>query len=313
MMMNRARFLAATSAAVAVPNIVLGQTLSTVRILSVPVESYALSYYARDGGFFSNHGIDAQIQSTFSGATIAEAVVAGAVDVGCASIGPMSNAFLRGIPIRIIAGGGTYLSSSPTAALGVSKTSSIMTAKDLNGKIIGTSALHDLQQVAVVKWIDLHGGDSKTTKTVELGLADAPAAIIAGRIDAYPVVEPFLTNTADTLRYIGYPYDSVGKRLALGLHVAHNDWLTKNKDVALRFVAAMKEAAAWANANPAGAGAILEKIAKVPAATIAKMHHVVNAETIEVGSIQPEIDALVEYAYIPRRYAVAEIAWAPGA
>ncbi len=221
----------------------------------------------------------------------------------------MSNAFLRGIPVRIIAGGGTYTSTAPTAAIGVSKTSAITTASDLNGKTIGTSALHDLQQVAVVKWIDLHGGDSRTTKTVELGLAEAPAAVIEGRIDAYPIVEPFLTNAGDSLRFIGYPYDSIGKRIALGLHIAHNDWLTKNKALARRFVAAMKEAAAWSNANPAAAGVILEKIAHVPATTIAKMHHVVNAESIEVGSIQPEIDALAEYGYLPRRYNVEQIAW----
>ena len=308
--MKRRPFLAATAAAVSFPAVLRAQT-TTVRILSVPVESYALSYYARDQGFFTQHGIDAQIQSTFSGATIAEAVIAGAVDVGCASIGPMSNAFLRGIPIRIIAGGGTYTSASPTAALGVAKTSAIMMAKDLNGKTLGTSALHDLQQVAVAKWIDLHGGDSRTIKTVELGLAEASGAVIEGRIDGYPIVEPFLTNVGDGLRFIGYPYDSIGNRIALGLHIAHNDWLTKNKALALRFVTAMKEAAAWSNANPAAAGVLLEKFAHVPAATIAKMHHVVNAETIEPASIQPEIDALAGYGYLPRRYTVAEIAWDP--
>jgi NitT/TauT family transport system substrate-binding protein len=308
--MNRGTFLATTGAAVAVPNIILAQTLDPVRILSVPVESYALVYYARDQGFFTQHGIDAQIQSTFSGATISQAVVAGAVDVGCASIGPMSNAFLRGIPIRIIAGGGTYTSAAPTAALGVSKTSSIMTAKDLNGKTIGTSALQDIQAASVVKWIDVHGGDSRTTKTIEIGLAEAPNAIMAGRIDAYPIVEPILSNVGDQLRFIGYPYDSIGKRMALGLHVADNDWLTKNKALAQRFVAALKDAASWANSSPAGAGLILQKIANVPAASIAKMHHAVFAERVEAGSIQPEIDVLAEYNYIPRKYNVADITWA---
>lgn len=312
MAMKRRAFLAAGSAALAIPNIALGAT-TTIRIASVPVESYALTYYARDQGFFARNGIEAEIQSFFSGAAIAAAVLGGAVQVGCASVGPMSNAFLRGLPVRIIAGGGTYTSASPTAALAVSKTSSIMNARDLNGKTIGTSALKDLQHVSVVKWIDMHGGDSKTTKTVEIGLADASAAVAEGRIDAYPIVEPFLTNVGDEFRYLGFPYDSIGKRVAIGLHVSHSDWLSKNRALGLRIVESLHEAAAWANANPTAAGVILEKVAKMPAATVAKMHHVVNAETIETASIQPEIDALFEYGFIPRRYTVSEIAWAPNA
>jgi NitT/TauT family transport system substrate-binding protein len=308
--MKRVAFLAATGVAISVPHIALGK-MTTVRIMSVPVESYALSYYALDQGFFARNGIDAHIQSTYSGAAISAAVIGRAVDIGCASIGPMSNAFLRGIPVRIIAGAGDCTSTSPTSAIAVSKSSSIMTARDLNDKTIGTSAFKDIQQVAVMKWMDLHGGDSRTTKTVELGLADAVAAILTRRIDAYPIVEPFYTEAGDTVRIIGYPYDSIGKRVPLGLHVAHNDWLQSNRATARRVVTALHEAAAWSNANRAAAGAILEKVSHVPATTIAKMHHVINAETFETAEIQREIDVLAEYRFIPRRYIADQIAWTP--
>jgi NitT/TauT family transport system substrate-binding protein len=310
--MKRAAFIATTSAIISVPSIVLAQR-ATVRIMSVPVESYALAYYALERGFFANNGIDAEIQSTYSGASIAAAVIGGAVEVGCASIGPMSNAFLRGIPVRIIAGAGDCTSTSPTSAVAVAKSSSIMNARDLNGKIIGTSAFKDVQQVAVMKWMDMNGGESGTTKTVELGLADAVPAIMTGRIDAYPIVEPYFTEAGDSVRVIGFPYESIGKLVPLGLHVAHNDWLASNRQTALRVVTALHEAAAWANANPAEAGLIVEKVAHVPAATVAKMHHVRNAERFETAEIQREIDVLAEYGFIPRRYDADEIAWKPSA
>ena len=78
---------------------------------------------------------------------------------------------------------------------------------DLNGKTIGTSALRDLQHVAVLKWMDQNGGDSKTVRAVELGLFQAPPALVAGRVDAYPLVEPILTNEKDNFRIIAAPFD----------------------------------------------------------------------------------------------------------
>lgn len=70
------------------------------------------------------------------------------------------------------------------------------------------------------------------------------AAIVEGRI-------------GDTVRIIGVSCESIGKRVPLGIHGAHNDWLQKNRSTGERIVGALREAAAWSKANPAGAGAIL--------------------------------------------------------
>jgi NitT/TauT family transport system substrate-binding protein len=307
--MKRSTFAALASIAVcAVPAVVRGQT-TAVRIGAIPVESYALSFYARDQGFFARNGLEAQIETLPSGGAITDAIVGGALDFGCASIGPLSNAHLRGIPVRLVAAGGIYTSAAPTTQLAVAKTSSITTARDLNGKTIGTSALRDLQHVAVLKWMDQNGGDSKTVRAVELGLFQAPPALVAGRVDAYPLVEPILTNEKDNFRIIAAPFDAITRRLMIGMHLAHGDWLEKNGATARRFALAMRQAAQWANANPTGAGTILEKVSKLPAATIAQMKRVVNGESLEIPTLQPQIDALAEYGFIPRRYAAADIIW----
>ena len=311
--MKRAAFTALTGGAVlGAPAVVLGQTAVTVRIGTAPVESYAMAFYAKDQGFFARNGIDGQIIAV-PGASggITAALVGGAIEVGCVSIGPTSNGHLRGIPIRIIAPGGIYTAAAPTTALLVPKNSPVQSAKDLNGKTVGTSVLRDLMHVATLKWIDANGGDSRSVKIVELPVTDGRAALVSGRVDAYPLVEPLLSAAIDQgdLRVLGNIYDSITKRLMISMHIAMADWLDKNAAVARRVVQAMREAAQWANANPAGVATILQQEAKLPAAAIAKMKHVVNGETLEIPTIQPQIDALAEYQFIERRYAVTDIIW----
>jgi NitT/TauT family transport system substrate-binding protein len=310
--MKRATFAASAAAIVSAPAVVLGQGTATVRVGTSPVESYALAYYAKEQGFFARNGIDAQVAPIpgASGGTTA-ALIGGAIDVGCVSIGPVSNAHLRGIPIKIVAPGGIYTSAAPTTALVVTKASPLGTARDFDGKTIGTSVLRDLMHVATLKWIDDNGGDSKSVKIVEMPPQDGGVALVSGRIDGYPLVEPLLSNEIknDRVRIVGDIYDAITKRLMISMHVAMSEWLDKNPAVARRFVLAMRQAAQWANANPGPAAAILEQISKIPAASIAQMKHVVHGESLEIATIQPQIDALAHYQFISRRYPVTEIIW----
>jgi NitT/TauT family transport system substrate-binding protein len=310
--MRRRSFIALSSAAAAAaPTIVRAQTATPVRIGTSPVESYALAYFAREQGFFARNGIDADIM-VIPGASggAAGAVVSGTIDVACVSIGPLANAHLRGIPLRILAPGGIVLASAPTTALCFAKSSPIVSARELNGKTLGTVVLKDLMHVATLKYIDVNGGDSKTVKILELPVADAGPALVSGRIDAYPLPEPLLSAADQNgLRVGGGIYEAIGKRLMISMHVAMNDWLTKNRDAARRVALSLQQAAQWANDNPAGVAVILEKVAKLPQSTSARMKHVVNGDKIEIATIQPQIDALSDYHFIANRFAVADLVW----
>jgi ABC-type nitrate/sulfonate/bicarbonate transport system substrate-binding protein len=71
----------------------------------------------------------------------------------------------------------------------------------------------------------------------------------------------------------------------------------------------MRQAAQWANTNRDAAGAIVARETKIPLDVVARMNHVVYGETLDVATIQPQIDALAEYKYIDRRFNVAEVVW----
>jgi ABC-type nitrate/sulfonate/bicarbonate transport system substrate-binding protein len=140
-------------------------------------------------------------------------------------------------------------------------------------------------------------------------MTDGAAALVAGRIDAFALGEPFLTNAADQVHSIGNIYDSLGKRVMISMHIAMEEWLQKNGDTARRVRTALRQAAVWANANRGPANAILSSATKIPLETLAKMKHVVFGETLDLATIQPQIDALAEYKYIDRRYNVSDIIW----
>jgi NitT/TauT family transport system substrate-binding protein len=309
--MKRSLFVSAGVVAAGFPSIVRGQSAVTVRIGTAPTESYALAIYAHDQGFFSRNGIDAQILN-IPGASggITAALVGGSLDVGCISMGPTSNAHLRGVPIKLFAAGGIIVSEQPTTSMVVAKNSPITSARDLNGKVVGTVVLRDVISVAEAKWIDMNGGDSKTVKLTELPMTDGAAAVVSSRVDAYALGEPFLSNAADQVRSIGNIYDSLGKRVMISMHIAMEDWLQKNGDTARRVRTALRQAAVWANGNRGPANTILSAATKIPLETLAKMKHVVYGETLDVATIQPQIDALAEYKYIDRRFSVSDIIWA---
>jgi NitT/TauT family transport system substrate-binding protein len=308
--MKRAAFTALLAGAAAAPRIALAQAAPTViRIGTAPVESYALVYQGVERGFFKAAGLDVQIQSFTGGGGVMTAFAGGALDMGCANVGAQANAHIRGLSFSMVAGGGLYSTNSPTTVLAVSKTSTYKTGKDLNGKTIGVSTLKDLQQASVMKWVDTNGGDSSTLKFIEIPVPEMAPAIQAGRIDGSCLLEPSLTFAKNDVRILGKCYDAIAKTLAITTHFANTEWLEKNPVAAQKFIVACRQTAQWANKNKAESGAIIEKISKIPAATVGEMNRVVYAESLDPAMIQPVSDATAQYKFLPKTFNVSEMFW----
>jgi NitT/TauT family transport system substrate-binding protein len=308
--MKRSTFVALTAGAVAVPRSARAQSAPTViRVATAPVESYALMFYGIDRGFFKAANLDVQMQVFGAGGGVMQAAGGNAIDIGCANVGAQANAHVAGLPLSMIAAGGLYSSKSPTTVLAIAKTAPFKTAKDLNGKVIGVSTLHDLQQASVLKWIDDNGGDSSTLKFIETPVPTMAPALTAGRIDAACLLEPSLTYAKDDIRVLGKCYDAISKTLMITSHFATNSWLDANPAAAHAFIGALREAARWANQNLRGSAAVLADVSKIPIATIAEMHRVEFGETLDPKAIQPVIDASAQYKFLPKTFNVTDMFW----
>jgi NitT/TauT family transport system substrate-binding protein len=209
----------------------------------------------------------------------------------------------------MIAPGGLYTTAAPTTVLAVAKNSPLRDGKELNGKTVALSTLKDLQQASVMKWLDANGGDSSTLRFLEMPVPEMAPALTAGRIDAATLLEPSLTYAKNDVRVLGKCYDAIAKTLMITSHFGAADWLAKNAAPAHAFASVLRQTATWANGNPGDAAAILARITKIPPEIVAQMHRVSFAETLDVATMQPVIDATAQYKFLPRSFPVAEMFW----
>ena len=293
-MMRRAVFTAGLLSGFAAQP-VRSQTLPTLRITTTPIEAGAQPYYAREMGFFKKAGLNVEITALPNGAAVAAAVAGGAADVGQSNVVSIAAAHDRGVPFVIVAAASMYLSRVPQSALVVGKNAPFRTARDLNGKTLGTSGLKTIAQIGPMLWIDKNGGDSSTLKWVELPFSATAEAIASGRIDAALLSEPDLGEavTNGTVRVLSYCYDAIGNNFLIGAWIATTEWAKAHPDLVRAYANVMTETARWARANPQASGKILEAETKTHLTPATR--RLVFGERVDSAIVQPLIDVAARY------------------
>jgi NitT/TauT family transport system substrate-binding protein len=229
-----------------------------------------------------------------AGAVALAAVAGNGVDIGVANPVSVAQAYVKGIPISVFAGGGLYTAASPATLLVVPKNSPLRTPKDLEGKTIGLPGLGDQLQAAVTIWLQKNGADSSKVKFVEVNPPTVMLGALAqGRIDAATPPEPIMTQSLQTeARIFGDPFAVVAPQFFIGLWIARTDWLKANPDLARRFADAIYEAGRWANGHRDESAAILAKYAKGDAAIFRTMRRATYTDSaLDPKLIQPILDA----------------------
>jgi NitT/TauT family transport system substrate-binding protein len=268
--------------------------LAIINIATPGQDSNALAYFAQDMGFLKKHGIEAKFIAVHgSGPAIAAAVTGKSVDIGEGGVIDIAEARLHGVPLTLIAPSYLYQAAAPATALIVAKSSTIKTAKDLNGKTIGEPSISGPAKVATYKWLQDNGADPDSVKFIELPQPSMAAAVERGTVDAATINEPSLTPSLEANRIIGYPYSAIGKDVELTAWFATEDWVADHPALAGQFVVAMHEAALWANtkSNWPKSGAIVAQYTGLPPETVAHMRRAAYGVVFDVTMMQPFLDA----------------------
>ena len=182
-------------------------------------------------------------------------------------------------------------------------------AADLNGKTVGIAGINTMQQVAVMSWVDHHGGDSKSIKFVEVPFPQMCSAVESGRIDAGATVEPFITTCSSAVRSLGNVLDGIAPKFIAIAYAASNSWLAANPELAKKFVSALNKANAWGNAHPKESAAILVRYSKLDPAVANSMARAVLATSLDPALLQPGIDASVKYGAMEQSVPAAHMIW----
>jgi len=270
--------------------------LTTIKLGIIPIEAGAEPFYAADMGFFKKHGLNVEMQTMQNGSSIAAAVAGGSLDVGFADTISIASAHARGLPFIFLAPALLNSYTAPTLALLVKGSGPIHDAKDLNGKTIAVNGINNITMVPFEAWIDRSGGNSKSVKWVEIPIPAQNDAVATGKVDGATIGEPFITFGVDKgLRALYMEKNAIAPRYVLSGFMTTKQWAAKNPDVAARFIAAIKEAAQWANADHSASAAILAKYTKIPLPVVERMKRGQFAENLLVSDYQPVIDAAAKY------------------
>src|ERR1019366_9450423 len=150
-------------------------------------------FYAIDAGLFDKAGLDITVQMVASGSLAMVAIAGGSAQLGFSNTLSLVTAFARGIAVEIVAPGSAYNPSAPNNSVFVDGDSPLRSAKDLEGRTVGVSGLHDLFSISIRNWAQSGGADVSKINFVELPPPSMISAIKAKRIDAFMAYDPFRT------------------------------------------------------------------------------------------------------------------------
>lgn len=285
---------------------------TALRIATLTIDSGSACFYAQEQEFFSRAGIEARIQTIASGGAIVAAVASNSVDIGFANVVSAAAAFTKGVQVLLVAPGSVDVAAVPTNALVAAPGSPIRTGRDLNGKTMATTTLRNIVQIAAETWIDKNGGDSGTVRFVEMPFSEMVEALLAGRIDAAILAEPFMSEAKGRTKLIAYPMSAIGARVQLGGWIASAAWASANAELVASFAGAIAKTNVWANAHHDLTARTLVRIGRLDPKVVATMNRATFASALVAAELQPAIDAAARYGAIAQSFPAQSMIFRPG-
>lgn len=284
-------------------------SLTTVRVGLVPTDDITPLVYAIRTGMFRKEGLDVSYVAGNSGTAMAAAVVSGAYELGKSSMLSILNAHLRGLPLVMIGSEAVYDDKNPYAQFVVASDGPIKSAKDMNGKTVGTPALNDLDSLSVLAWIDKNGGDTKSVRFVELPQSAAMAAVVERRVEGtvlhYPQVQEALEG--GKLRALAPVYTGISPFFVFAGFFSSQAYAEAHPDVIRKFMQVVYRAAAYTNKHHADTVQMMADVTKVQPEIVAHMNRVDGATSLNPKDIQPAIDVAAKYHLISRAFPASEL------
>jgi NitT/TauT family transport system substrate-binding protein len=311
-MYSRSVFLTSSlglAAAAVFPQRGAAQAPLSLRVAANANDTYAAAYYAQDNGFFTRAGLNVDLQTISNGAAITAAVTGGTIDVGVAVPVTLANAYLRGIPVVIIAAGSMSTASIPATRLCVLENSDVKTAKDLEGKTVALNALGVGLDISLDAYLVKNGADYTKVKLIEVPFSEMGVALERRTVDAAVITEPSYTLISKQTRVKMLTNVSAG----IGTDYVSSCWFTTREfarthpEHVRRFVRAIYDAQRWGNTHHDESGLILAKYSKMDVTLTHAMLRAQYADRLRAQDVQPFLDAAVKFGGLPSPVSAANL------
>ncbi|MGJ7504068.1 MULTISPECIES: ABC transporter substrate-binding protein [unclassified Variovorax] len=247
--------------------------LTTVNAGFVPVTDVAALYLGEEVGIWKKHGL--QLKANIASTGAVPAVMSGEYHFGFTALVNVLQARDKGLPLKIISAGSssTGVKGADVTMIHAGPASSIKSAKDLEGKTVSVNALNGLLQMMGKAAVKSDGGDPAKVRFIELGFAEALAALQAGKIDAMVGAEPFGTAAiAAGFPPIASPYQAMStKSMLTSSYFTSEPQLKANPELFKKIRTAINESLEYAQGHPDEVRKQLPKFTKLGPDVAAKL------------------------------------------
>lgn len=267
-------------------------------------------FMAMDKGFFRAEGLELETAPMAGGAVIVQGVTSGDLQFGWSNVISLYQAHVEGFDFKFIAGGAINArGSNETHAIVVGVKSPIKVAKDLEGKTVAVNTLNNIVHLLAMAWVDKNGGDSKKVKFVEIPFPQMEPALVAGRVDAISVQEPFAAVAArrPETRVLSNPWGDVLPRFLIASWFASEKWLKENRAFAQAFVRALNKGIDATNTDKEGARAAMIKWARLNPDFAAKVGIPLFEKGLPDRDLQVTIDLSYKYKMISKPFKARDV------
>ncbi len=223
-----------------------------LRVSTIPIIDTAPLQVGIAKGFFAAEGLEIDTTPTTGGAAGLPALAAGQVQITFSNIISIVLGAKQGLGFEVIAAGsGTGDKLPDLAGLVAKKGSTIKTGKDLEGKRVAVNTRNNIIWLYARAWVQATGGNPDAVTYLEVPFPQMIDAVKGDRVDAAFVVEPFMSSgiQSDAVTVVGWPYNTVQKRIPVGQYAATKDYIKANPQVIEKWVRAYNKSVDWCNAN----------------------------------------------------------------
>jgi NitT/TauT family transport system substrate-binding protein len=270
----------------------------------------AAMFMAMEKGFFKAEGLEIETVPMAGGAVIVQGVTSGDLQFGWTNVISLYQAVVEGFDFKLIAGGATNVrGTNETNAIEVLKDSPLKSAKDLEGKTVAVNTLNNIVHLMAMAWVDKNGGTSSKIKFVEIPFPQMEPALVAGKVDAISVQEPFAAAAArkPEVRVLSNPWGDVVPKFLIASWFASDKWIQKNKPTGQAFVRAINRGIDAIHADKEGGRSAMIKWSGLNPDMVGKIGLPLFEKAVSEKDVQVTIDLTLKYKLISQAIKAREV------
>ncbi|NYH55184.1 NitT/TauT family transport system substrate-binding protein [Nocardiopsis arvandica] len=230
-----------------------GDGLRQVTAGAIPIVDVAPLHLGVEQGFFSDRGIDLEIQPGSGGAAAIPGVISGNFEFAFGNVVSVMVARDQGLPLKIFSNGvaSNGEQGADFSAVFVLDDSPVQDAADLEGMTVAANNLKNIGDTTVRQSVRKAGGDPSSVEFVEMGLPDMVPALENEQVDAIWLVEPFTTMATEAgHREIASNLVDTHPDLTVAAYFTSERMLDQDPELIADVEAALRESLAYAQDNP---------------------------------------------------------------